>query len=430
MNPLQRAIGLMLSVSLLIGGAALAQTDTPQPFTGQTISLVVAGDPFGITLQNTLAALEQRSGADIQLEVVSYNDMRRLTLLNARDARSTFDIVSFDVVWVGEYVSDGVLLPLSHRIENSTLLEPDDFLPSAYDASVVDGVQYGLPIQPHPELLSYRVDAFEQAGIAPPQTTDDVLAAAAELYDPANGLYGICWNAQRGQALGQQMAHFYGAFGQPLLDADGQPTLDTARGQAAAQYALDLLRWSPPDILTMAWDQRILRYSRGGCAMTYTWGARAYLIEEHSTDGVWLSTGFGLAPHAPDAEPVTPLGVWSLGIPANIGERADIAWAFLEWLSSPEIQHYLAQQGNGGVNRYSLLSDPVLQEQYPTYAVVLELDADDALQSWMRPAVPQWADLAQIMGEVYHDMLRGDLTPEQATAEAQRRAQELFDDAG
>ena len=44
----------------------------------------------------------------------------------------------------------------------------------------------------------------------------------------------------------------------------------------------------------------------------------------------------------------------------------------------------------------------------------------------MRPAVPQWSALADILGTVYHDMLRGELTPEQAAARAQQQADVLF----
>jgi multiple sugar transport system substrate-binding protein len=44
----------------------------------------------------------------------------------------------------------------------------------------------------------------------------------------------------------------------------------------------------------------------------------------------------------------------------------------------------------------------------------------------MRPAVPQWPALCDILGSVYHDMLRGQLTPEQAAARAQQQAEALF----
>jgi multiple sugar transport system substrate-binding protein len=392
-----------------------------------TLRLLLVGDPFGFAIEASQSELETQLGMPIDVEIVSYNDMRRKTLINAQDLVSGYDIVSFDVVWLGEYYAQSVLLPLNDLLAD-TIIDVDDFLPSAYTASAYADNQYGVPIQPHPELLWYRQDLFDEADLAPPITTDDVLRLAAYFNQPDDDFYGICWNAQRGQALGQTMAHFYAAFGQPLLDATtNMPTLDTPRARAAAQYALDLLAYSPPDILNMAWDQRITRFSQEGCAMTYGWGARAFIVETLPTSRIQGKTGYTAAPYAPDIAPATPLGVWSLGIPANIGERTDIATQGLALLTEPATLRLLAQAGNGGMPRLSLLQDDDLQSTYPTFAPVLQLSQDGAIATWMRPSIPQWTELANIMGSVFHDMLRGNYTPAEATAEAQAQALALFE---
>lgn len=394
---------------------------------GQTVRMLIVGDPFSIALRAGARELGRRAGGSVEIEVVGYDDVHRLTLLNARDQRSAYDIVSFDSVWAGEYGAAGVLLPLNDRIDASaSTLRPDDFLEIAYRQAQYKGRQLGLPIQPHPELLWIRRDLFEKAALAAPLTTDDLLSAALRFTRPAQGQFGICWNGQRGQALGQQMAHFYAAFGQPLLDAGGRPSLNTARGIAAARFALSLLPFSPPDVLNMAWDQRPVRFAKGGCAMTYEWAARSYLVEEDPSSQVAGHVGYEPAPHAPGAKPVTSIGTWSLGIPANIGARRDIAWQFLAWVTSSEIERWLAQRGNGGMPRYSVMRDPVLAQRYPAFQTVARLGSAGQLDDWMRPAVPQWSALADILGTVYHDMLRGELTPEQAAARAQQQADALF----
>jgi multiple sugar transport system substrate-binding protein len=114
-------------------------------------------------------------------------------------------------------------------------------------------------------------------------------------------------------------------------------------------------------------------------------------------------------------------------VPANLGARHDDAEQFLFWLSEPAQQLLLAQNGNGGMPRLSLLNDPQLGSIYPTFSVVARLSQAKALSDSMRPAVPQWAALAEMMGTVFHDMLSGQLTAEAATALAQARALELFE---
>jgi multiple sugar transport system substrate-binding protein len=393
---------------------------------GATVRVLLVGDPFAMALNGLELELEQRAGGDLEFEIVGYDDLRRITLRNALDRSSYYDIVSFDSVWVGEYGEQRILLPLNAFIDVSEIVEPDDFLRIAYRQSRYADDQLGLPIQPHPELLWIRRDRFDAAGLLPPRTTDELLQVARQLNDPARNQYGICWNGQRGQPLGQQMAHFYAAFGQPLLDADGRPSLATEQGLAAARFARDLVAVSPPDILNMAWDQRTERFAQGGCLMTYGWAARSYLVEETATSRIAGKVDYLAAPHAPDTAAVTPLGTWSLGIPANIGARRDLAWRTLEWLTSPEIELLLAQHGNGGMPRYSIIRNSNLAGRYPAFSTVAALDADDQLADWMRPALPQWPALAEILGTVYHDMLRGKLSPEQATQEAQRQALELF----
>lgn len=415
------ALGMLVLTGCANNATPLVAPAAPEPY-----RVLLAGDPFAIAIQKSLPVLEAQLKRPIVLELVSYDAMRQMTLLNARDQVSAYDVVSVDGVWLGEYATQRVLLPLRARVAlSATLVQPEDFLPQAYQQSIYQGELYGLPIQSHPELLWYHRPPLQAAGLPPPTTTDDLLAAAAVLTRPERNQYGLCWNGQRGQALGQQMAHFYAAFGQPLLDAQGRPTLNTPQGVAAARYAQALLPYSPPDVLNMAWDRRPSRFAQGGCAMTYEWAARSDLVE-NPTSPVAGQVGYLPAPHAPGQAPVTPLGTWSLSIPANIGPRADAAWVLLAYLTRADTAKLLATNGNGGMARLSLLQDSALARLYPAFTTVAALAEQNQLADWMRPTVPQWPALADILGTVYHDMLQGLVTPEQAAAEAQRQAVGLF----
>lgn len=390
----------------------------------QRMRMLLVGDPFAFALQRTAGALSERHGVSIEIEVAGYQQVRELLLQNAKDRQSDYDVVSFDVVWLPELIANKTLDTIDAG--DRPLPDADDFLPRALLQSQRDGRTYGLPVQPHPELLWVRGDLLKEAGLAPPRTTADLLRVAQRLHQPASGQYGLCWNGQRGQALGQQMAHWYAAFGLPLLDTNGRPALNNPQALEVARFAKALLSVSAPDVLNMAWDQRAQRFARGGCAMTYEWAARTPLAEQEPGSLVAGKVMYLGAPHAEHARPVTPLGTWSLGLPANLGDRRDAARRFLLALSSPESQRLLAHSGNAGMPRLSLLNDPQFQQRYPAFTTVAQLSRDGQLGDWMRPAVPQWAALADILGEVFHDMLAGALTPEQALAEAQQRAEALF----
>ena len=392
------------------------------------IHMLLVGDPFALAIQNAAVQIEEASGFKVIIERVGYNDCRTLALLNSRGAVSKYDIVSFDVVWMGEYAKNSILLELNKWFDTFPALKEGDFIERAYQASSYAGKQYGIPIQPHAELLWCRRDLFEEAGIALPVTTDDALKAAAHFHSPDDNMYGICWNAQRGQALGQSVAHFYAAFGQPLIDSDGRPSLDTPRGLQVAQYLLELQKYSPPDILSMAWDLRVSRFSGGYAAMTYGWSGRSYLAEEDPYSRVSGKVEYIPAPHSADSIPVTPLGCWSLGIPANIADESrDAAVEFLAWIAGDDAQHIIALHGNGGIALHSLLQDAQLQRRFPALATINTLGQRGALDDSMRPAIPQWPRLAEILGTVFHDMLAGLIEPEEALRQAQSAAEKLFE---
>lgn len=389
----------------------------------QRVRLLLVGDPFAYAMQKAAPELSERLGVDIEIELAGYQQVRELMLQNAQDRQSAYDVVSFDVVWLPELIQRKALAPLD---SGTRLPDEDDFLPRALLQSQRNGMTYGLPVQPHPELLWVRQDLLTQANLPVPSTTDELLRVARRLHKPEQGQHGLCWNGQRGQALGQQIAHWYGAFGLPLLTPDGRPALNDPQALAVAKFALALREVSPPDVLNMAWDQRAQRFASGGCAMTYEWAARSPQAEHGPGSTVAGRVLYAGAPYAPGSRGATPLGTWSLGLPANLGDRHDAARRVLLALTSAESQRTLAREGNAGMPRLSLLNDPAFQARYPAFVTVARLSREGQLDDWMRPAVPQWSALADILGEVFHDMLSGALSPEQALAEAQSRANTLF----
>ncbi len=411
---------------MLLCALVQCKTQEEPPPEKHVVKMLLVGDPFAETISSLRKELEEQSGFTIELEVLDYDETRKFILDNIRLQSSEFDIVSFDVVWVGELAERKILQPLDHLLNQPTV-QKDDLFPITLEVGSWNQTTYGLPIQPHAEILWYRKDLLEEAGVKPPTTTEEVLSVLEQVAKPEDGLYGICWNAHRGQALGQTMAHFYAAFGQALLDTDGMPTLDGPGAVRAAEYALQLKEHSPPDVLQMAWDHRIARFREGKAVMTYGWGGRSYLAESDPLSKVSGKVGYLPAPAAEGVAPVTPLGSWHLGIPANMDEsRIQRAEEFLAWITGESTIKLLSEKGNTGSSRFSQVRDEKLIRAHPLFPVMDQMAAKGVLSAEMRPSIPEWNALCEIMGTVYHDMLGGELTPADAAREAQRQALELF----
>ncbi len=56
----------------------------------------------------------------------------------------------------------------------------------------------GLPIIGTVHLFYSRGDLYQQKGLKPPETWDDVIASARVLTDKSKGFYGYCNRGQRG----------------------------------------------------------------------------------------------------------------------------------------------------------------------------------------------------------------------------------------
>ncbi|MFN3845363.1 MAG: ABC transporter substrate-binding protein [Paracoccaceae bacterium] len=405
------------------------------------IRVLVHGDPTFMVMENLKRQFEQVIGTDISQRAFSIDRLREEALRNATRDRSRYDIIAVDLPWVGEFVEKGVLMPLE-QIMDLSRLDPADFHTAGWKGGHWGGRAYGVPAQTTPEVLFYRRDMFAEAGLEPPATTDALLHAARTLHDPRRGRYGIAWNAARGTALGHTVLMTLADFGQPILNlpsiaggfdtdllaAGGyHATIDTDAGLQAAEFLMELMNYSPPDILSMSWYERVRPYARGSVAMAYGYTLLAPYFEVDETSPAFGQTGYLPHPAGPGASPIAPVGGYIMGIPANLApERIPAAVEALTVFTSPEAQKLYVQNGSRTSPRYSVGSDPEVRNASVIFEAVDGMSSRDELQFWPRPPVPEICDIIQICGEEFHDMLRGIITPRDALRKAQDRADALI----
>ena len=409
------------------------------------IRTLVHGDPTFMVMDTLKRQFEQVIGTEIGQRAFSIDRLREEGLRNAGRENSRYDIIAVDLPWIGEFASKDVLMPLDDVMDVDRL-DPADFHTAGWEGAHWGGRAYGVPAQTTPELLFYRHDLFAKAGLEPPSTTDTLLDAARALHDPRHGRYGIAWNAARGTALGHTVLMTFADFGQPILDlpemAGGfgtehlarggyRATIDTEAGLEAAEFLLELLKYSPPDILSMSWFERVRPYSAGDVAMAYGYTLLAPYFELDETSPACGQTSYLPHPPGPGGRPVAPVGGYVMGIPANLApERIPAAVEALKVFTSPEAQKLFIQNGSRTNPRYSVGADPEVRRTSTIFEAVDGMSWRDELQFWPRPPVPEIGGIFQICGEEFHDMLRGLVTPREALGRAQARADELIGPPG
>ncbi|WP_427365480.1 ABC transporter substrate-binding protein [Candidatus Caldatribacterium saccharofermentans] len=88
-----------------------------------------------------------------------------------------------DVFWLSpgdllRYVNEGMLAPLNEHVTETDLA---DLVPAARQRPTIEGVLYGLPVEMEPVAIYYNVDLFEEAGLRPPRTFDELLNTGEKL---------------------------------------------------------------------------------------------------------------------------------------------------------------------------------------------------------------------------------------------------------
>src|SRR6056297_3440715 len=405
------------------------------------LRILVHGDPTFMVMETLKRQFEQIVGTDIHQRAFSIDRLREEALRNAARPKSRYDLIAVDLPWLGEFVTKGVISPLADVMEVDRL-DPSDFHTAGWRAAHWGGAPYGVPSQTTPELMFYRKDWFASEGLEPPATTDAVIAAARRLHDPRRGRYGVAWNAARGTALGHTFMMTCADFGQPIVDlpriaggydagdlplADLRPTIDTPRAHQAAEYLLALMDYSPPDILSMSWYERVRPFAAGKVAMAYGYTLLAPYFELDESCEAHGNTAYVPHPHGPEGVPVAPVGGYVLCIPANLGDdRVHDTVEALVAFTSPEAQKLYAQNGSRTAPRYSVGADPEVRRLSPIFELVDQMSWRDELQFWPRPPIPQISDIIRICGHELHDMLRGIVSPRDALDRAQARAEDIM----
>jgi multiple sugar transport system substrate-binding protein len=432
--------------SYVQGQAAIAPPPvlpTPLKMPGG-VRILMHGDPTFMVMETLKRQFEQILGTNISQRAFSIDRLRQEALRNADRAKSAYDLIAVDLPWIGEFAEKGVIRPL-HDVMDVERLDPSDFHTAGWLATHWDGAPYGVPGQTTPELMFYRKDWFARDGFDAPATTDDVLTAANHYHDPTSGRYGVAWNAARGTALGHTFMMTCADFGQPIIElpkiAGGydatrlahtniRPMFDSPRALEAAEYLMELLQYSPPDILSMSWYERIRPYAGGTVAMAYGYTLLAPYFELDATCPAYGNTAYVPHPHGSQGAPIAPVGGYALCVPTNVEpERlAEIAEA-LATFTSPAAQKLYVLNGSRTAPRYSVGADPEVRRLSPIFEVVDQMSWRDELQFWPRPPIPQISDIIQASGHILHDMLRGIVSPAEALAQAQAHTEQIIKDS-
>jgi len=259
------------------------------------------------------------------------------TSLLARDP--TFDLVYMDVTWTSKFAAAGWLVVLDDSLSAEQRAR---FLENALGAGVYRDKLYRIPVRTDMGVLYYRSDWLEEAGIAPPETFADLIAAASSLQDPPRR-WGFVWQGKQYEGLVCAFLEVLHGYGGHWVDATTLDVgLDRPEAIEAVRFLVSCTRdlgISPPGVATYQEEESRRIFDDGRAVFLRNW-PYVWRLSQREGSGVAGRVGVESMVHAPGGHSAGTLGGWGLGISA-FSRRPALAMAFIRHATSLESQRRL-----------------------------------------------------------------------------------------
>lgn len=355
--------GLVLAGCAGTGGpeeqSASSLGDIPTD-TNATVRVLMENVPDTDIVKNLVGQFNQKyPGIKVQIETMTFDQMRDRLVSSFQAAEPAYDLIVVDNPWMDDFADAGFLAPLGDRIASTTDYRPDDFFPSLTAITDVDGTTYGVPFYNYALGYIYNKPDLAASGQQVPTDLDALIATSQRLKTPDRA--GIAMQPQRGYKIFEEWANWLFAAGGSIYDQDGKPTLNTEQAARALNAYIDTYRTAaPPNSLAWGFDEAFRSVSSGKAAsmIGYNWNLPA-LNDPAGASGERAGQ-FALAP-IPGGK--SALGLWSWAIPAN-SAASDAAWAFVSWVTSPDVDAQRVADGGAVIRQSSLTDQKVLADGY------------------------------------------------------------------
>ncbi|WP_095588180.1 extracellular solute-binding protein [Actibacterium ureilyticum] len=369
-----------------------------------TLNVIAQGMPAVTALDAHLAEFNDKWDTEVKITMLGENERRAKSRLDASTGAGAYQVIYIDEANLAEYVAAGWVYPLADVVPEA--YDIADFRTDLSNVATVDGAQYFAPFVGGGDVMMYRKDLLEDAGIAVPQTLDEMVAAIAALDGADNGAHGWSARGQRGSGMNVwRWTPFFRAKGGEWLDGDAPAFNSDAGVEATALYS-QLMDYAPPGVATFNWSDSVEAF-RGG---------QVAILIESDVFGPWMedpekSSVVGKVGYAPPPAPLPSAG-WAHGwAVSKIGAAEDctkaIAGDFVGWATSKEMEQKRIEAGIASdVGRVSTLQSDGFTALVPQEYIDALLETGPKT-SLLIMASPAWPEIGDNLGLALEEVFSG-----------------------
>jgi multiple sugar transport system substrate-binding protein len=275
---------LAASTMLVSAGIATAQD---KPYEGVTINILTRPGPvIAGRLAERGKEFEAATGAKVVVAEVPFAEIFQKIQTDWTTGTNSIDVGVFAAGWGVELDAAGLLEDLDPYVAKDTKLDPNDI--AAYFREFgqkIGGKTKLLMVDGDFQMVYYRTDVLEKAGVKPPKTWTEYLEVAAKIHNQdMNGDgapdYGSCIfkkrNAQSYFAIQTVAASFVQtngtAQGFHFDNATMKPLINNEAWKKAFEIYKETGKFGPPEELNMDIGDTRGLFKAGRCGLLIEWG--------------------------------------------------------------------------------------------------------------------------------------------------------------
>lgn len=393
-------------------------------FPQQPIVLTMLTSALDAAQGQSLVAAFEAKNPDIKLQVVegpnASNLIEDLYTSSFLLGDSPYDLVMMDVVWLPKFAAAGWLLDLEDRIPAADLA---DFMTADLEGGRYNGRLYRLPIRSDAQLLFYRSDWLAQAGLQPPETFSDLIAASKQLQASGVAKWGYVWQGRQFEGLAAVFVDILAGYGGFWVNPTNlEVGLDRPEAIEAAQFLRSTLEQgvSPPGVSNYQHEDARRLFQGGEVAFMHNW-PYAYPLSNAADSPVKGKFEIKTMVHAPGLASAACLGGWGIGI-AKTTAHPEAALRVAQFYASVEGQRLSSLENGYLPTRRSLYADPEVVAKYPYFPSLMAV-VDKAV---LRPPVAQYAQASDILQRYLSAAITNRMPPEAAMQAAATETRALL----
>jgi multiple sugar transport system substrate-binding protein len=402
------------------------------------ITILINDSPWFSGFEAVVDLYEEQTGNTVELDVTPYGGVLEKARNAVRGDRSPYDIVNLDTQWTIEFYKGGFLTPLK-EIDSEFELPPEVL---RYDDSGYwnakkewrtsdDGTLMTYSPNGNVQLFFYRSDLYEQAGLEPPETWEDVLDGCAKLQDPPN-LYGMIQRGERGNPIRFNWTPYMLGHGASVVrdpeNGDYTVTINSPEAKRALDLYIDLAkRCGPPNVGVLGQSDMVQYLATGRGLQAVAVVAAWPTMDDPTRSAVVGKIDTVIVPRPSDGEHASAIGNWHFGVPKNIpDEQKQAALAFSKWFLTYDAQYAYAEAGGVPVRSDVFESDLADRKEFRWMRDYLET------QQYAHQVLgfEEGAEVEEVLGLRLNQALIGELSSAAALNAAAGEFMEIFERNG